>query len=373
VNIWIIADIPRGVPGGMLRHMESHAEGLRRLGHQASVFCAEDLARTGVRSIDARVPGTRSLARLLGRCRREAPDVVNVHTTSAPAWIAAERLGLLGKTEVVVMSYGADERTAQPVANARGLLRRLRLAVPARTMLPRADGVWCVNSEDRAFIMTRYRLPADRVALIPHAAADVFYSGADTGRRQPDQVLFVGSWIPRKGIDVLAKAVPRLLDVRPATRVVLAGVMADEGKVRSAFPERVQPALRVFPLVTPEEARDLYASSALMLVPSEVEGLPIVLLEGMAAGCPSLSAANSGMLDVIREGENGWLLASRDPEAWVARTAELLSDAAGLKRAGEGARRTAERFRTERVAAEAVAFYEHVSTARAGRLAAPEG
>ena len=118
MNVWIVADILRGLPGGMLRHMESHADGLRRLGHRATMFCAEDLASTGVPAIDARASGARSLARLLPRLRREAPDVVNVHTIPAPAWIAAQRLGLLHKAEVVVMSYGADERTAPREASA---------------------------------------------------------------------------------------------------------------------------------------------------------------------------------------------------------------------------------------------------------------
>src|SRR5262245_34836755 len=111
VNVWIIADVARAVPGGMLRHMETHAEGLRRLGHQATVFCTEDFPSTGRTWLDPRIPGSRSLAALLPRVRRERPDILNVHSMPAPAWIAASRLGLLGRSAVVVMSYGADERT----------------------------------------------------------------------------------------------------------------------------------------------------------------------------------------------------------------------------------------------------------------------
>jgi glycosyltransferase involved in cell wall biosynthesis len=364
LNVWIVADVPRSLPGGMLRHMELHAEGLRRLGHAARVCCSEDFPSTGWPGLDVRLPGSRSLAALLPDVRRDGPEVVNVHSTGAPAWIAAQRLGLLGRTKVVVMSYGADERVLPPGGGARGLLRRVRLVVPARTMLPLAAGVWCVNGEDRTFILERYRLPPDRVALIPHAADDLFYAGGqgqgDATGRSPAQLLFVGTWIARKGTGILRAALPLLMQRSPALRVVLAGTLVDEARIRSELPSWVEPRLEVLPLATPERLRDLYRATTLLLVPSEVEGLPIVLLEAMACGCPSLSAANSGMLDVIREGENGWLLRSREPAAWAARVEALLADPDGLARAGRGARSSAERFRIERVTAEALAFYQHV-------------
>jgi glycosyltransferase involved in cell wall biosynthesis len=342
--------------------MELHAQGLRELGHRARVWCAEDLPSTRWPALDARTPGSRSLAALWPLARREGPDVYNVHTLSAPAWIAAERLGLLGRARVVVMSYAADERGLALGRGVRGLLRWLRIAGPARAMLPLASGVWCVNNQDRAFYLERYRLSADRVAVIPHAADDLFYAtSSEVAQRERQQLLFVGTWIQRKGIDILRSVVPTLLGRWPSLRIVLAGTIAEEAQVRAAFPDSAQAALRVVARTSPEELRALYQTSTLLLLPSELEGLPIVLLEAMASGCPSLAAANSGMLDVIREGENGWLLASREPDAWAARIEMLLRAPEGLRLAGDGARRTAEDFRVERVTARALEFYGSIT------------
>jgi glycosyltransferase involved in cell wall biosynthesis len=66
------------------------------------------------------------------------------------------------------------------------------------------------------------------------------------------------------------------------------------------------------------------------------------------------------MSDVIREGENGWLLDSREPADWAARIEALLADRDGLRRAGEGARATGQRFRVEQVAAQALAWYSSI-------------
>jgi glycosyltransferase involved in cell wall biosynthesis len=360
LKVWIIADIPRAIPGGMLRHMQLHAEGLRRLGHEASLFCSEDFRTLGRRALDARLPGTRSVATLLGRARQERPNLLNVHTLTAPAWIAAQQLGLLGDARVVVMSYGADERTTPIAPGVRGQLARLRLVIPARTTLPRAAGFWCVNSEDRAFVMDRYRLPPERVALIPHAVDDLFYDLADAPPREPERLLFVGTWIKRKGTELLAAALPRVCARRPALKIVLAGTIVDEPTVRATLPAEIQGALTVCPVVTPEALRRLYRESTMLLVPSELEGLPIVMLEAMASGCPPLAAANSGMVDVIRDGRNGWLLATRAPAVWADRIEALLADTDALTRAGGGARVSGAQFRIEPVTEEAVAFYRRL-------------
>jgi len=359
VKVWIVADVSREIPGGMLRHMESHADGLRRLGHAAQVFCSEDFGAAWSGQIGRRLSGLHSIKGLVGKFRAESPDLVNVHTLIAPAWIAAQQLGLLGKAKIVVMSYGADERVAPRRSGLRHVVQLVDLTVPARFTLPRATGIWCVNNEDRAFVLQRYGLSDRRVALIPHACDELFYEPPrGEASRAARQLLFVGTWIPRKGTAILGAALPRLISRRPDLRITLAGTIVDEQTVRTSFPEAAQAALTVRPRVSPLELRELYRTSTMLLVPSEVEGLPIVLLEAMASSCPSLSAANSGMADVIVEGENGWLLSTREPDRWAARVESLLDDEPALRRAGEGARLTAARFRIDRVTAEAVAWYE---------------
>ena len=78
----------------------------------------------------------------------------------------------------------------------------------------------------------------------------------------------------------------------------------------------------------------------------------------MACGCPPLAAANSGMLDVIEPGTNGWLEVSFDPERWAARIEALFADPEALARASAGAAVTATAFRVDRVAKNVAAWYE---------------
>jgi len=357
VNVWIVADVPGAVPGGMMRHMLSHADGLLRLGHRATVFFSDAFWSSGIAGVDLRSSGLRSCASLLARCRHEVPDIVNVHSLIAPTWILAQRLGLLRATKIVVMSYGADERALPTRPGIRPALAKLRIALPARSALPHAAGIWCLNREDMEFYVSRYKVDEKRISLTPHAVGDLFYEPTGDVRRTVRQLLFVGTWIERKGIGILSAMLPQLLSQYPDLKLVLAGTIAAEREVRATFPEQVQGAIRVLPVLGPEQLRKLYDESALLLVASELEGLPIVLLEAMARGCPSLSAANSGMKDVIEDDQNGWLLESRDPKVWADRIGSLLSDQAELERVGERARTFAERFRTETVARRALEWY----------------
>jgi glycosyltransferase involved in cell wall biosynthesis len=356
LHVWILADVSRDVPGGMLRHMQLHAEGLRRVGERATLFFSEDIAQeNGVRHGLSRLPGVRSFAALRARLLDEAPDVVNVHTQCAPAWISARRLGL-HSSRVVVMSYSADEPQVR-LRRPRDGLRWARAAIPARLTLPHADGVWCVNQQDLEYYVAEYGVARERVVRFPHAVGDGFYAAHADARRDPLQVLFVGTWIARKGIDVLRDAFARLVRARPDVRIVLAGTLVGEATVRAALDESVLARTRILDSASDTELALLYRTSGLLVLPSYREGLPIVMLEAMACGCPPLAAANSGMLDVIESGENGWLETSFDPVRWSARILELLERPDALERASRGATTFAERFRIEPLARSVAAWY----------------
>jgi glycosyltransferase involved in cell wall biosynthesis len=169
-----------------------------------------------------------------------------------------------------------------------------------------------------------------------------------------------GTWIHRKGIDVLTAALARVVRERPDVDVVLAGTLAGDADVRAHLAPDVSARTRIVPQAEDAELRELYRSSSLLLIPSRREGLPITMLEGMACGCPPLAAANSGMLDAVSPGENGWLEVSFDPERWAARLLELLAEPVRLERASAGALATAERFRIETVARDVRGWYDRL-------------
>ena len=244
-SVWIAAGIPRAVPGGMRRHMELHARGLELHGISARLLFAEDgLSRPA--ALTRRAPGAALLANLLADARSEKPDVVNVHTLAAPAWILARAAGLV-RSRIVVMSYAADERGLEPGTGIRALIRRTRMSVPARALFSRASGIWCVNTEDAEYYARSYRVPTARIAVIPHAVEPSFLARASV-ERDWNQVLFVGTWSHRKGSDVLSQAMTSVLRRDARCRFVIAGTLSPPGATLRNFGQDVIERITIFPL-----------------------------------------------------------------------------------------------------------------------------
>lgn len=134
-------------------------------------------------------------------------------------------------------------------------------------------------------------------AVIPNGVT------ADTREAQGDAVLFVGNLIPRKGVDVLLKAMRALPDIP----VVIAG----DGPERNRL-EALSAGMKVTFLgrVKPEHVRDIMVEHGRVLVLPAVkgEGFPNVINEAMSVGLPVIASALAGIPDMLASGTAGCLV-----------------------------------------------------------------
>lgn len=117
------------------------------------------------------------------------------------------------------------------------------------------------------------------------------------------------------------------------------------------------------------DAADLLAAADIVVHTASREGLPLVLLEALSLGKPTVAVDAIGVSDVIRDGETGRLVASRDPADVAAAVEELLRDEELRRRLAEGGRQwaAARRSHEQFVDAHVAVYAEAVARRRRGR------
>jgi len=161
------------------------------------------------------------------------------------------------------------------------------------------------------------------------------------GNQKPtggSDILFVGRFSPEKGILELLKAIELLREESIGNRVVIVGGSDNPEELarvkESISAKRIEKIQLVLDAV-PEKVLEFLKRAALFVLPSHQEGLPIALLEAMAAGIPVVVSPVGGITDVVTDCENGFLVPSGETRLLADRIKQLLEDQNLRRRMGE--------------------------------------
>jgi glycosyltransferase involved in cell wall biosynthesis len=306
----------------------SLAEALSGLGHEVRLAAIRNLQNPNTEVADrARAAGIpseviscagrldlRALVKLRALINRFAPAIVHTHGYKA------DTCGLLSGAR----SRAALVATCHNWTNATTSLRRY--AELDRLVLRRFDRVVCVSPEVQQLIV-QAGLAASRTCVISNGI-DVcrFAMAAPTLERAADTVMIglVGRLVPEKGFDLALTAASEFLKRHPEAHVVLAG----DGPARhelQTLASRVGLNDRVSFLGARADMPGVYRSLDVMVLPSLNEGMPMTVLEAMAAGVPVIATRVGALPDVIHHGENGLLFEPGDAQAFRDAIEHLLS------------------------------------------------
>ena len=201
----------------------------------------------------------------------------------------------------------------------------------------------------------RINMPLQRVAVIPnpvslplpeHAPRVAVGDMVASGRKF---LLAVGRLAEQKAFDRLLDAFAQVAARHGDWDLVVVG----EGEMRGALEAqavRLDLGGRVHFPGRVGNMGEWYRAADGFVLTSHYEGIPNVLLEAMVHGCPAISVdCDAGPRDVIRNGEDGLLVAQNDPAALVAGLNRLLGDEALRQRLASRAVEVRDRFSPERI------------------------
>lgn len=284
----------------------------------------------------------------LGQTRRAAnADIVHVQSGEALPVLLALR-AWPGRRARVITTYHVDNRrmaqAEEPYAlggerfgeatTASGRLRSALHRFVDRAGLSLADGITCV-AEATA-----------RDLLGPQHGARVIHNGVapsegDTETAAPVALFYAGLAGHRKRVLALPFVLARVRERHPDTRLRVAGFARGDWPPFDALCARLGVGEAVdFAGALPSDALPAhYRAAGVALVPSAYEGLPYAILEAMREGTPVVATRTGGHAEIVRDGEDGFLVDVDDVEAMAARCVALLDDAALAERMGAAARR----------------------------------
>ncbi len=131
---------------------------------------------------------------------------------------------------------------------------------------------------------------------------------------------------PNKGHRFLIAAAPRVLAAHPGTRFVLAGAGGSDPRLREAIEERgLQRAFLDLGFLPHDEMAGTIAAADFLALPSLAEGFSVALIEGMAAGAIPIATRVGGAAELVRDGENGFLVAPADADLLAEALVKALS------------------------------------------------
>ncbi|MEJ5944578.1 glycosyltransferase family 4 protein [Pseudokineococcus basanitobsidens] len=369
MRIGVVCPYSVDVPGGVQLHVRDQARELRALGHDVAVLAPGEERPAGwdgpapeLVGRAVAVPFNGSVARLSfgpvanARTRRWLGagrfDVVHVHEPASPS---LGLLALLAADAPVVATFHSALDRSRAMLAAQPLLRPGLERLSARIAV----------SEDARRTVVEH-LGGDAV-VVPNGVRVADYAGAAPRPRwqglragRPPVLCFLGRVDePRKGLAVLAGALPRLRAQHPGLRVLVAGT--GDGAGLRDLPRRDAAAVEVLGAVSEQDKRALLASVDVYVAPQTGgESFGVVLVEAMAAGAPVVASALPAFRRVLDDGRLGALFPVGDAAGLADAVQAVLADTPGTERRRRAATTAVRRYDWSVVGRELVAVYETV-------------
>jgi glycosyltransferase involved in cell wall biosynthesis len=283
---------------------------------------------------------------------------------------------------VVVFSHGIERRgwqaaRAAPSRTDSPTRGRFRWLFPLWRLtqtdfsLRHGTALLVLNAEDLAYARDHYRRRAEDLFLFRNG----IYRPPAREPIPPDRpptLLFLGTWLPRKGIGTLVAAASLLHARGVMPRFILAGTGLDTRQVLSQWPEDLREAVEVLPHFPFTDELALYPRADVFVLPSLYEGQPLALLQAMTAGCCCVASDIAGNRDLLTHGKTGLLHPAGDAARLAADLHACLANPRLREDLGRKAREAVSARTWETVSGEVADFVERIIARQSCHLAGVE-
>lgn len=242
--------------------------------------------------------------------------------------------------------------------------------------IPRAAHIICVSEYTKKAVQAVYKIPDDRITVIPLAAGERFYPEPSAKQsigyyeflnrfnltEKNKIILYVGSDHPRKNLPVLAKAFAQVKPNIPEAIVIKvgeAGIAAGRIEfLKSLNQLGIAGAVKFYGQANDETLRFLYNIADIFVFPTRFEGFGVSPLESLACGCPVVCSNATSLPEVV-----GDAALTHDPDdiaGFASSIQRVLTEAGLAQDLRHRGLAQAKKFSWEKSAQKTLAVYRHV-------------
>jgi glycosyltransferase involved in cell wall biosynthesis len=252
--------------------------------------------------------------------RRWPVDVIHAHT-GLPDGVAAQRVA--GRIGVPLLVTEHDSTIA-------GRLADPVVAAEYRALLTEGTRVVAVSHALRNRLAAALDLPAEVIPVIPNVVPVSDFPRPGSTKRDPNELLWVGTRARHKGTDLLLRAFAVARAERPDLHLRLIGRSpddpGDEEWRRMAGSLGLEGAVQFDPPASRTQVGQALSRAAVFVHPSPFETFGMVAAEALACGLPVAATPSGGVDEILGQGdENGTLAAAFDPDSLARAIVDVLA------------------------------------------------
>ena len=365
--------------GGIATYTEKTAQTLARLGHQVTVIteARADASRgivDGITLIRLAAPQTpprfATRARAVARTIRQlhiAPDIVQVCEYRAEgfwySFLPRQHTRLVTRLATPTSLVERLNRHEQGTGARARVLDRFE-----RLQTRRSDAILSPTDALADLVCQQWHIPRHRVTTI-RTGVDFArrYSSSATALpaelRGKEYILYFGRLEERKGVHILAQALPKVLATYPHVHAVFVGnVQSYQGQSLQAYIEQhneeFRERLHFFPRLSQPQLYPLLKHALFAVLPSLWENLANTCLEALDMGKPVVATLGCGFGEVIEEGRSGMLVPPGNARALERALISMLMNDGRLIEMSLAAKMRANTFSQDIVIQDLLRFYK---------------
>ena len=207
-----------------------------------------------------------------------------------------------------------------------------------RELIIKADKVISCTEILKKQVMEKMYIKKENIEIVPNPAnLEDFYVIKDNPKKY---ILFCGSLEMRKGVDVLARAIPKVLNKIPDIQWVFVGKDTNRNDknismikyIKEIIPEKYHGNIHFLGQIQNSRLNLIYSYAQIAVFPSAFDNFPYVVLEAMASGVPIIGSEHSGMKEMLDNGNCGVLCDCRNDAILADKIISLLKDCQLQKR-----------------------------------------